>query len=135
MSALSSLVSLTGLMGSFAFFWFPWLRSRFPKQLYGAFRFVYFEPSDAPITVLAVIAAMAVHDSSDGMQWYSDSSDSSGLGMGGTHVLTIFRTFWKIQTCFSLVPFCFLGFLGDALRNLRILLDSIHLNRAMYTPH
>ena len=38
--------------------------------------------SDAPITVLAVIAAMAVHDSSDGMQWYSDSSDSSGLRMG-----------------------------------------------------
>jgi hypothetical protein len=34
--------------------------------------------SDAPITVLAVIAAMAVHDSSDGMQ----CSDSSGLGMG-----------------------------------------------------
>ena len=42
MSALSSLVSF--LIGSFAFFWFPWLCSRFPKQLYGAFRFVYFEP-------------------------------------------------------------------------------------------
>jgi hypothetical protein len=30
------------------------------KNIYDAFRFFYFEPSDAPITVLAVIAAMAV---------------------------------------------------------------------------